>query len=175
MKKPEPGSRFPSIIVPALDGGNLDLAQLEGDDGWALVIVYRGKHCPLCTNYLRRLNELVEPFQEAGVSIVAVSADSEPRATAQIAEIEPRNRVGYDLTVDQMQALGLYISSPRLGMDAERPFAEPGLFLIDTSGHLKIVDISNVPFARPELGEILKGTRFIRSMTGDYPINGTYA
>ncbi|NIA71322.1 AhpC/TSA family protein [Pelagibius litoralis] len=172
--KPEPGQSFPNVSVPALNGGDLDLSQTKGPDDWTLVVVYRGKHCPICTTYLRGLNELVAPLQEIGVTIVAVSADSKARATAQMAEVAPTYEVGYDLTVDQMTALGLYISSPRLGMDAERPFAEPGLFLIDAGGNLKVLDISNVPFARPDLGAVFSGIRFMRSMTGDYPANGTY-
>ena len=91
-----------------------------------------------------------------------------------MAEVGPSIPVGYDLTVKQMSILGLYISSLRLGMDAERPFAGPGLFLVDAEGELKLVDITNVPFDPPDLNAVFRGIRLLHSMTVEYPANGTY-
>jgi hypothetical protein len=77
--------------------------------------------------------------------------------------------------MDQMKELGLYISSPRHGMDIEAPFAEPGLFVVNEDGELRVVDIANVPFARPQLGSLVGGLKFMRGMTEAFPANGTYA
>ena len=74
-----------------------------------------------------------------------------------------------------MRTLGLYVSGPRNGMDVEGPFAEPGLFVVNDQGRLQIVDISNVPFARPSLTSLVKGIRFLRGLSGDFPVNGTHA
>ena len=60
-------------------------------------------------------------------------------------------------------------------MDVEAPFAEPGLFVLDETGALQIVDISNVPFSRPNLEWIAKGISFRRGPMKEAPINGTYA
>lgn len=43
------GSLFPTMTWPLVGGGDLTLA---GDKGWRLLVVYRGKHCPLCKKYL---------------------------------------------------------------------------------------------------------------------------
>ena len=72
-----------------------------------------------------------------------------------------------------MRQLGLYISEPRSPQEANRPFAEPGLFVINPQGKIQVVDISNAPFARPELGGVLKGLKFIQEK--QYPIRGTLA
>ena len=63
--------------------------------------------------------------------------------------------VGYDLSVDQMRTLGLYISEPRSPQETDRPFPEPALFITNPEGKLQIVDVSNAPFARPELNAVI--------------------
>ena len=108
------------------------------------------------------------------VDVVAVSADSEARATSHMMEVSPGFDVAYGLTIAQMQELGLYISGARNGTDVEAPFAEPGLFVINENETLQIIDISNVPFARPGLEWIAKGIRFLRGPLKDSPINGTH-
>ncbi len=174
-RKPAAGSAFPAISLPVLGGGRRELAKpAEGFD-WTLVVVYRGKHCPLCTAYLRELNDALRDLNDLGVDVVAVSADSEARATAQMAEVSPDFQVAYGLTIPQMETLGLYISDPRNGIDVEGPFAEPGLFVVDEAGAIQIVDISNVPFSRPSLEWIAKGVGFRRGPMRDAPVNGTYA
>lgn len=170
----QPGQFFPNIQVNKLGGGSLTLGQPEANFDWKLVVVYRGKHCPLCTSYLKTLNELLPSFHELGVDVVAVSADSEARATAQLAEVNPDYAVGYGLTLSQIRELGLFVSDVRAGIDVEAPFAEPGLFVVNGDGNVQMLDLSNVPFARPDLNSMLMGIRFIRGMTGDFPISGSY-
>ncbi|MEM1051750.1 MAG: peroxiredoxin-like family protein [Pseudomonadota bacterium] len=166
---------FPHITVPQLGGGTLDLgARAEGYD-WKLVVVYRGKHCPLCTRYLQELEQALTEFHDIGVDVATVSADSEERATAQIAEVNPSFPVGYDLSMEQMRELGLYISGVRNGQDVERPFAEPGLFVVNEEGKLQIIDISNAPFARPPIASMLMGLRFYRGLKEEFPVNGSQA
>jgi len=169
------GSAFPAIRLPVLDGGSRALSGPSAGFDWMLVVVYRGRHCPLCTAYLRELNDALNDLNDLGVDVIAVSADSEARARAQMAEVSPKFDVAYGLTIPQMEALGLYVSGPRNGLDVDAPFAEPGLFVVDEAGVLQIVDISNVPFSRPSLEWITKGIGFRRGPMRDAPINGTYA
>ena len=80
--------------------------------------------------------------------------------------------IGYDLSVTQMRELGLFVSDPRSPLETDRPFAEPGLFVINAEGDIQIIDLSNAPFARPDLQSLLNGVKFIRDK--DYPIRGTH-
>ena len=80
--------------------------------------------------------------------------------------------IGYDLSLEQMADLGLYISDPRSPQETDRPFAEPATFVINDEGKLQIVDISNAPFARPELEGLLNGLKFVRDK--GYPVRGTH-
>ncbi|MBD3625311.1 MAG: AhpC/TSA family protein [Rhodobacteraceae bacterium] len=173
--KLQAGEAFPKLNVPQLGGGTLRLGTpAEGRD-WQLVVVYRGKHCPICTTYLGELNGLLDEFEELGVDVVAVSGDPEEKARAQMEAVEPRFPVGYDLSVEQMAALGLYISDPRSPQETDRPFAEPGIFVVNADGRIQILDISNAPFARPSLQSLVRGIRFVRNPDNNYPIRGTHA
>ena len=71
-----------------------------------------------------------------------------------------------------MRALGLYISDPRSAQETDRPFPEPGVFVINAEGNIQILDISNAPFARPDLESLANGIKFIRA--NDYPVRGTH-
>ena len=136
------GQEFPSITVKKLGGGEIDLATPEAPCDWRLVVVYRGKHCPFCTDYLNELKDLTSEFNEARVDVVAVSADTEERAKMQAAEVNPNYDVGYGLTIEQMQALGLYITIPRSELEYDRPFSEPALFVVNENKEAQIIDIS---------------------------------
>jgi peroxiredoxin len=169
------GSQFKPMDVAQLGGGTVTLGQPTDGHDWQLVVIYRGKHCPMCTTYLKDLNALLPDFHALGVDVVAVSADPEDKARDQMGFVEPGFAVGYDLSVAQMHDLGLYVSNPRSPEETDRPFAEPGIFVINADGALQLTDISNAPFARPDLKTLLGGLRFIRNPDNNYPIRGTHA
>lgn len=168
--KLEAGARFPDVTVPTIQGEDLTPASMQG---WRLIVVYRGKHCPLCKPYLSTLDKLIEEFAAAGVAVAAVSADPHEKAAADLAEHGWRFPLGYGLSLEQMRMLGLYVSTPRSPQETDRPFPEPGLFLINPDGLVQIVDISNAPFSRPDLAAIARGAKRIQEMS--YPIRGTHA
>ncbi|MEH6735269.1 MULTISPECIES: peroxiredoxin-like family protein [unclassified Shewanella] len=169
------GQTFPDITLALLGGGEINLTAVpaEGCD-WRMVVVYRGKHCPICTQYLSTLNELLPEFKKLGVDVVAVSADPIEKAMAQMELVKPLFDVAYGLSIEQMQKIGVYISNPRSPEETDRPFAEPGLFIINDKKQAQIIDISNVPFSRPELKSMIMGLGFIRNPQNNYPIRGTY-
>lgn len=166
-KKMTAGEKFPMMTWNAVSGERVVPAD---ESGWRVLIVYRGQHCPLCKAYLNTLNEMLEDFRAANIAVSTVSADSKDKAEAEVAECGWKFPVGYDLSVDQMRELGLYISDPRSPEETDRPFAEPALFVINPEGNTQIIDISNAPFARPDLKSLLKGLQFV--MSKDYPIRG---
>lgn len=168
------GAPFPSVTVAKLGGGEIVIGSPANGHSWQMVIVYRGKHCPVCTRYLGTLNELLPKFHALGVDVVAVSADPAEKAEAHLAPIKPDYPVGYDLTVAQMRRLGVYVSDPRSAQETDRAFAEPGLFVINDKGQVQIIDISNAPFARPDLSSMVHGLEFIRNPEHKYPIRGTH-
>lgn len=168
------GDSFPAISLQALNGDNVTLGRPQNGADWQMVVVYRGKHCPLCTRYLNEIEKLKADFLALGVDIVAVSADSQEQATAHFEELTVSYPITYGLSISQMKALGLYISNPRSAQETDHPFAEPGLFVVNEKGQVQVIDISNGPFVRPEPDVLLSGLGFIRNPENNYPIRGTY-
>lgn len=164
------GAAFPETTIPKLGGGTLTLGKPEGGRDWQLVVVYRGLHCPKCKTYLAKLEELLPAYHAEGVDVVTLSGDPQEKAQAMADEMGLSMPVGYDLSLEQMAALGLYISDPRSPQETDRPFPEPGAYVINAEGNIQIIDISNAPFARPDLEGLLGGIKFVRA--NDYPIRG---
>jgi peroxiredoxin len=168
MTKLQAGSEFPTLSVPKVGGGDVALG---GRDRWQAIVVYRGKHCPLCRKYLKTLDNLLDDFQRAEIGVIAVSADPREKAESETAEEGWRFPVGYDLTIDQMRTLGLYISDPRSPQETDRPFAEPGVFVVNADGKAQVIDISNAPYSRPDLANLLNGLKRTRELNN--PVRGT--
>ena len=169
------GEIFPAITVKKLNGSETTTLGSPGNGcDWQLIIIYRGVHCPVCTQYLTELNDYVAAFKDINVDVIAVSGDDEQKATKHMQEVKPLFDVAYGLTIDQMKTLGLYITDPRAQEKADQPYSEPAVFAINDSGLLQLIDISNAPFIRPALPVLCKGIQFIRDPERDYPIRGTY-
>jgi len=168
------GSLFPKLTVTDLEEHTIELGKISANADWKMVVVYRGKHCPLCTKYLNLLETYKEKIEANGVEIVAVSADSKEQLQEHLSALEVSFPLYYGLTIEQMQSLGLYISNPRSEKETDHQFAEPGLFVINDKGQLQVIDISNGPLARPEIGTLAAGLEFIKSPENNYPIRGTY-
>lgn len=66
-------------------------------DRWSLLVVYRGKHCPRCKKYLNKFNAMLAEW-DAIMDVVVVSADSEDKANADVAEFGWSFDLGYGLT-----------------------------------------------------------------------------
>lgn len=167
------GSTFPKTDVAGLGGAAITLGAPAGGHDWQMVVVYRGLHCPLCKNYLSKLQELEPDLNALGVDVVAVSGDPQEKAQAFADEKDLSIAMGYGLSVDQMKTLGLYISEPRSAQETDRPFPEPAVFVVNDTGAIQIIDISNAPFARPDLQGLTNGIKFVRA--NDYPVRGTFA
>lgn len=168
------GTQFPTIEINTLEQGKINLGRPGDNFDWKMVVVYRGKHCPLCTRYLNEIEKYKAEFEKLGIDIVAVSADNESQADEHKTELNATYPIAYGLSVGQMQTLGLYISNPRSPQETDHLFAEPGLFVINEKGQVQIIDISNGPFVRPELEVLISGIGFIRNPENHYPIRGTY-
>lgn len=161
------GSAFPTMGWPTVAGAEYTPASR---DGWRMVVVYRGKHCPLCRKYLDELQALLPRACALGVDVMAISADPCERAAAQVQETGWEFPVACGLTVEQMKQLGLYVSAPRSPQETDRPFAEPALFVINPQARLQVITVSNAPYSRPALDQVFDGIEFVQSK--DYPIRG---
>ena len=168
------GADFQALTVNARDDSEVDISKPTGDSDWQMVVVYRGRHCPLCTKFLNALAGFRQRLLDIGVDIAAVSADSKAQLEDHLTRLDVNFPLYYGLTIEQMQDLGLYVSIPRSEKETDHNFAEPGLFVINTDGQVQVVDISNNPFARPDLEVFVSGLEWIRAPENNYPIRGTF-
>jgi len=175
VNKFKAGDKFPDITLPLLGGEEeVPIGQPTGDNTWQMVVVYRGKHCPLCSKYLAQLEEIKDKFYEQEVGLIAVSGDPLVKAQDQAKNVGLTIPVAYGLSIEQMKQLGLYISEPRSPQETDQPFSEPGIFVVNDKGQVQVTDISNAPFSRPDLEHLASGLGFIRDSKNNYPIRGTF-
>lgn len=167
--KPVAGSILERMSFPKLDGGEVTVGGVR--ENWTLLVVYRGKHCPRCKKYLNILNGMRNQWVEAGFDIAVVSADTQEKAAADYEEFGWDFDLAYGLVEGQMNTLGLYVTEPLSPSETDRPFAEPGTFVIRPDGSLLLISISNGPSARPELTELLDGMIFTKE--NNRPPRGT--
>lgn len=174
MHRLTPRQPVPALRVPTLAGGEWDLAQLT-PERFALLVFYRGFHCPVCKGYIGELDRLVEEFAQRGVSVQALSSDTEERAreTRDGWVLENLN-LGYGLPLEVARQWGLYISTSRgktsLGIEEPTRFSEPGVFLVRPDRTLYWAAVQTMPFARPHFREMLAGLDFV--IKNDYPARG---
>lgn len=167
-----PDTQAPALSLPLVGGGTWSLAD-QTPRNFTMIIVYRGLHCPVCKGYLQKLNELSEMAADAGVTVVVASMDPEDRAVQAKADWGlDRLDVAFGLTVEDVRNWGLYLSTSI--KEAENgTFAEPGLFWVRPDGRLYLVDISNMPWSRPDVAFLLSKVQF--AMDNSYPARGTTA
>lgn len=167
--KPRVGAAVEPTSFARVNGdGAVSIGQPK--DRWTMLFVYRGKHCPRCKRFLNKLNAVLPQWQ-AVLDVVVVSADTQEKAAADLAEFGWDFELCYGMTEAQMRSLGLYVSAPLSEAETTGLFAEPGAFGIRPDGTLMLVDISNGPAARPDLEELLDGMIF--NITNNRPERGT--
>jgi len=177
-----PGTPCPDIQISLLAGDARPLSGIATLGDWKLIVFYRGAHCPLCATYIKELDGMLDQFLLSDVEVLAISGDQKEKAAAFAAQHNFSLDIGFGLTTAEMDLLGLYISDPADPRETDRPFCEPGLFVLNAEGLVHIVDISNAPFARPELSKIKQSLDYIRLPEDQrhdyygarYPIRGTH-
>lgn len=128
----------------------------------------------MCTRYLNELESLVPQYHQISIDVMAVSADSAEQLQQHQTQLNVTYPIAYGLTVEQMQQLGVYLSSPRSEKETDHVFSEPAIFVINAEGKVQVLDMSNGPFARPDLSVLLQGLSWIRDPQNHYPIRGIF-
>jgi peroxiredoxin len=167
---PKPRTPVPELDVPLVRGGRWSLAD-QRPERFSLVVFYRGFHCPLCKDYVSKLDDLVGDLAEVGAtSVLAVSGDEEWRAQRAVEEWQLRQvDVGYGLPIEAMQEWGLF-RSHAIKEGQPNEFGEPGLFIVRPDGTLYASVIGSFPFLRPSLDEVVDTIRWVNEH--DYPARG---
>jgi peroxiredoxin len=171
-----PRQPVPTLAVPTLSHGAFDLV-IDAPEHFSLVVFYRGLHCPICHKYLLELGRLLPEFTKRGVSVIALSSDTEERAQAMAAKLKaPDLRIGHSLPLQVARTWGLYISASRgatsIGIEEPALFSEPGVFIVRPDATLYYGAVQTMPFARPHFDELIAALDF--AMAKNYPARGEY-
>ena len=169
-----PRQPVPPLAAPLVGGGRFDIAT-EKSERFALVVFYRGLHCPICRTQLGDLEVKLPDFAKRGVNVVALSSDGAERAERSKREWKlPNLRLGYGLDLRVARTWGLYLSTGRgvtsAGVEEPALFSEPGLFLVRADRALYFASVQTMPFARPHFADILGALDFV--IAKDYPARG---
>ena len=166
---PIPGTKAPDLDLPAVGGGSWTLAEASPKN-FTMVVFYRGKHCPICSNILGHLRDTQDEWAAKGIDIVAVSMDPEDRAEASYAdwELSPL-KVLHSMPEATARSWGLWISTARAEKEPAK-FSEPGTFWIKPDGTIWLAEVASTPFVRPDFDMMLSKVDFI--LENDYPPRG---
>jgi len=174
MPRLMPRQPVPALTVQLLDGTSWDLGA-QSPERFSMLVFYRGLHCPICGRYLKDLDNRLSDFEQRGVSVIAVSTDSEERARQSYDSWKLTGLpLGYGMTIEEARRWGLYVSSGRgktsAGVEEPVRFSEPGLFLVKPDRTLYFGQVQTMPFARPSFAELLQAIDFV--VAKDYPARG---
>ena len=166
-----PGKKTPSLEVDTLNGTLWSLDDFL-DKTKYMIVFYRGLHCPVCSDFLKQIDNQLLEYKNSNTEVIAISMDSKDKA------IKAKNKWGianlniaYGLTEEKAREWGLYISKSI--KDSESAvFCEPGLFIIKEDGSLYLANVSNMPWARPDVSSL--PAKLVFAEENKYPVRGNF-
>ncbi|MDB0048558.1 redoxin family protein [Pseudomonadota bacterium] len=164
-----PGKKTPALVLNTLDndkwslGSNLNKTK-------TMVVFYRGLHCPICSEFLKLIDNQLSDYKKSNTEVIAVSMDNKEKALKAKDEWSLHNlKIAYDLSEEKAREWNLYISSSIKEAESD-VFCEPGLFIIKEDGSLYLVNTSNMPFARPDISSL--PAKLVFADEKQYPVRG---
>lgn len=165
----KPKQLLPDIQVPLLEGTTWNLYR-QRPKQFTLIVFYRGHHCPTCRYYLHSISSLLTEFNERGIEVIAISANTREKATQSQNEWYTGTLpIGYGFPIQEARQLGLYISN---GIKPHEPdlFFEPAIFIVRPDNTLYSLIVQSMPFARPYAKDLLQ--TFDMIISEKYPPGG---
>ena len=167
----KPGEKAPNLSFKTLNSNTWSLHDNLSNE-MNIVIFYRGLHCPICKEYLVSIQNKLDDYSDANTSVTVISMDSEEKAKkTQLDWGLDKLNIGYGLSLDDAKNWGLFISKSIKEAESDI-FCEPGLFVIKKDGSIYMVNISNMPFARPDLSTFSANLKFAQD--NQYPVRGIF-
>ena len=101
-----PATTFPDVSATLSTGETVSLTNKEEGCDWKMVVVYRGKHCPICTKFLNKLEDYKGRLRELNIDLVAVSGDSKAQLDEHLDDLSITFPIAYGLSQEDMEKLG---------------------------------------------------------------------
>ncbi|MBK7114918.1 MAG: TlpA family protein disulfide reductase [Proteobacteria bacterium] len=117
------GRSAPDFALKGTSGVNFRLSEYRGD---VVALAFWGSRCGTCGNQLGALSRMVNTYQSAGLTALAVNVDDDQAAAAAFAAAHP---VGFPVLLDPNKIVAKTYRVDNL----------PMLLLIDRSGAVRFV------------------------------------
>ena len=164
-----PGKKTPSLVLNTLDSDTWSL-EANLNKTKTMVVFYRGLHCPICSEFLKLIDNQLSDYKKSNTEVIAVSMDNKEKALKAKEQWSLNNlKIAFGLNEEKAREWNLFISSSIKEAESE-VFCEPGLFIIKEDGSLYLVNISNMPFARPDVSSL--PAKLIFADEKQYPVRG---
>jgi peroxiredoxin len=134
------------------DHETFDLEDHLGD-GPVVLAFFPGAFTPPCTNEMVALQEHIDRFREAGATIFGVSADSAFSQGAFAEEYGLEFDLVSDMDRDVIEAYGLSMDIPDLGLYG---IAKRAVFVLDEDGTVTYSWIADDPTNEPDYEELIE-------------------
>jgi len=156
MRRLQNGQVFPSLEIPAVDGGTIQIPQsLRG--AYGVILIYRGAWCPYCQAQLAGFQRAREKLAETGIKVVALSVDNEATTSGTIEKHKLSFPVGHSTDADQVAAVtGAYTN--------EAPhYLQTTGFLLDPDGRILNAVYSSGPIGRLVAEDVIGMVSYLKS------------
>lgn len=121
-----PGESFPPVRAPRVGGGRIELPE-DVENGWAVVLFYRGNWCPYCTQQLKDFQRNLDRFRSADIRVVALSSDPEAEAKETVDGNGLEFPVGFGLDPAAVHdRIGAYLGEDQAFVQATGFVLRPG-------------------------------------------------
>ena len=164
-----PGEKTPSLTLETLNN-NLWSISDNINKSKSMIVFYRGLHCPVCSEFLKLLDTQLQDYKKSNTEVIVVSMDNKEKAVKAKNEWDLKNlNIAYGLSEEKAREWNLYISKSIKETESDI-FCEPGLFIIKEDGSLYLVNISNMPWARPDISSL--PAKLVFAEEKNYPVRG---
>ncbi|WP_136688062.1 redoxin domain-containing protein [Halorhabdus amylolytica] len=133
------------------DHETFDLAEHLGD-GPVVLAFFPGAFTPPCSNEMVALQDHYDRFEEAGATLFGISADSAFSQGAFAEEYDLEFDLVSDMAGDAIEAYGLSIDIPELGLHG---IANRAVFVLDDEGVVTYAWVADDPTNEPDYDELL--------------------
>ena len=74
-----PGKKTPSLKVDTLDGASWSIDD-HLDKTKYMIVFYRGLHCPVCSDFLKQIDNQLKEYKKSNTEVIAISMDNKEKA-----------------------------------------------------------------------------------------------
>lgn len=150
-----PGDVFPTLTLDRPGGGSF---VIPGDfgDRYGVVLFYRGSWCPYCNAQLRAFQRALEPLNDIGIGVAALSVDDE----ATTAELIDKHRLTYP--VGHSADAGQLAAATGAFVDPDGGFLQSTGFVLDPAGRVIVSVYSSGAIGRLVPDDVLGLVRYHR-------------